>query len=87
MAPPFVSPCGGVRVATLSENCPHAIGAVVCDPDPDADGILTHIATATPYAGSAVATPPAPSWPGLAASQSAYVYPLETFGREFSSLS
>ncbi|KAH9985632.1 hypothetical protein BJV74DRAFT_553126 [Russula compacta] len=35
---------------------------------------------------SAVATP-APSWPGLATSQSAYLYPLETFGREFSSLS
>ncbi|KAI0294007.1 hypothetical protein BC826DRAFT_1013743 [Russula brevipes] len=88
------SPCAWCRLSFLRATeyvwrpcLKFVIGAVVCDPDPDADGILTHIATATPYAGSAVATPPAPSWPGLAASQSAYVYPLETFGREFSSLS
>lgn len=55
--------------------------------DLEADGIVTHAAAMTPYTASAVATTPAPSWPGLASSQSAHLYPLESFGRELSSLS
>jgi len=42
-------------------------------------------AATTQYTASAVATTPAPSWPGLAVSQSASLYPLES--RELSSLS
>lgn len=41
-------------------------------------------ATTTPY--SAVVTP-APSWPGISTPQSTYLYPTESFGREFSNLS
>lgn len=46
-------------------------------------------ATTTLYTASAVATTPtpAPSWLGSAAPQSAYLYPLESFGRELSGLS
>jgi hypothetical protein len=41
---------------------------------------------ATSYPGSAIVTP-APSWPGLSAPQNSYLYPTESFGREFSGLS
>jgi hypothetical protein len=50
----------------------------------DADVVTTHVATATPY--SAVVTS-APSWPGISTPQSTYLYPTESFGREFSGLS
>ncbi|KAI0305298.1 hypothetical protein B0F90DRAFT_1703288 [Multifurca ochricompacta] len=40
-----------------------------------------------PYTSPSMPSPAAPSWPGFQASQDAYVYPLETFGREFSNLS
>jgi len=42
---------------------------------------------ANPSNGSVVTIPSTSAWPDLAASQSAYLYPHETFGREFSSLS
>ncbi|KAH9063199.1 hypothetical protein EDB87DRAFT_222801 [Lactarius vividus] len=43
----------------------------------------------TPFAATSTPTPAAAplSWPGLQASQNSFVYPHETFGREFSSLS
>ncbi|KAH9984143.1 hypothetical protein BJV77DRAFT_1062274 [Russula vinacea] len=36
---------------------------------------------------ASVASAPAPSWPGLSAPQSSYLYSTESFGREFSGLS
>jgi len=64
-------------------NAPQSQAAMALQATP----VSTPAAT-TPYTGSTVATQPTPSsWPGLAAPQSACLYPLESFGREFSSLS
>lgn len=49
--------------------------------------MVTHAATTTPYTAAATTPAPVPSWLGLAAPQSAYLYPLESFGRELSGLS
>ena len=48
-----------------------------------------YAAASTPFIATSTPTPTAAplSWSGLPASQNAYVFPHETFGREFSSLS
>lgn len=45
--------------------------------------LATASATATHYSA---AVTPTPSWPGISSPQSTYLYPTESFGREFSSL-
>jgi hypothetical protein len=90
--PPPIPPRSVTPRSTVWRSCFPMLSTsfsrvVVCNVDPYADGLTIRVAAANPSNGSAVTASPTPAWPGLAASQGAYLYPHETFGREFSSLS
>lgn len=76
----------GACVAAVYPICSATIShfSAICYIKVDADVVTLHVATAPPYSA---AVTPVPSWPGISAPQSTYLYPTESFGRDFSSLS